>query len=1048
MKKLGLLFATVIMMLMFAFSVSAATEGYYTYEVENGEATITDVSYEISGDVLIPNTLGGYTVVCIGKSAFSYCRRLTGIIIPDGVVSIDNSAFYFCSGLTSIKIPNSVTFIGNSAFRGCTGITNILIPDSVTSIKPSTFLECTGLASITIGNGVTSIGESAFEECSSLKSITIPDSVTSIGTWAFYHCSNLTSITISDSITSIGTQAFYGTSYYEDDSNWENGTLYIGNHLIVVESSTTSLNIGREIKSICSSAFSDCRSLKYISVDEKNENYCSVDGVLFDKNKTILVQYPADNERISFSIPDSVTSIDDYAFYYCTRLTSIIIPDNVTTIGADAFYYCGELSNVVLPDSLESIGRNAFAFCSNLSSIHIPKRVVEIGSGAFWYAGLTKLTFEEDSKLRVIKEDTFVSCRLKRLVLPEGIIKIEKYAFSLAEVTFVVLPSTLNYIGYDAFFECSITDVCYRGTQEQWQEVFKGYTDYMPDDYLAKAKRHYNFNDETIIASGTCGENLSWSLYGSGTLKITGSGDMMDYCDWRTRACFIKKIVFDGAITNIGRSAFYECINLEEITIPNSVTKIGAYAFYNCNSLKSIVVSKDINFIGTEAFSNTSSIEEFIVDENNEHFASKDGVLYSKDKTILVKYPEGKKDNTFLVPEGVTTIGCYSFLGTVYLEEVSFSDTVVLIEEWAFGSCLSLKEINLPNGITEIAYATFIDCEALEKILIPDSVKSIESSAFRRCKSLVEISFLESINIDSDVFVDCSSLVEFNFPQTTTIIPYGFFEGCKSLSSVTIPYSIKEIDQSVFSSCRKLTDIYYGGNEEEWDLIKIGKYNGNLSGGTVNIHYCYHNETIFLPSLQPTCTTIGLTEGEKCNDCGRIVAEQTEISMLAHTYNLQNTKQPNHKEPGIKTFACACGDTYTEVIAVIPHSYDEFVIAPTCTERGYIIYTCECGETYTDFIDKFPHEYTEVIAEATCENGGYTTYICDCGEFYTADKTSATGHSYNSDNICTVCGESKMENCTCNCHKGGISGFIWKILRIFYKLFGTNKTCPCGISHY
>jgi hypothetical protein len=240
-------------------------------------------------------------------------------------------------------------------------------------------------------------------------------------------------------------------------------------------------------------------------------------------------------------------------------------------------------------------------------------------------------------------------------------------------------------------------------------------------------------------------------------------------------------------------------------------------------------------------------------------------------------------------------------------------------------------------------------------------------------------------------------------------------------------------------------------------------------------------------TTEPTHLTEGV-ETFTC-ECGdtytEAVAKTTE-----HTYTSEITTQPTHKAEGVETFTCECGDTYTKPVAMIAHVYNKAVTAPTCTENGYTTYTCECGETYKgDSVNKTghshtsvvtrpathlvegirtytctvcSHSYTESIAKTTdhsyavskvvaptCEGKGYTVYICECGDSYEGDKKAATGHSYDGDN-CRVCGESKVENCTCKCHKGGIAGFFWKIGNFFNKLFKvkSKKICACGVAHY
>ncbi|MBR3551829.1 MAG: leucine-rich repeat domain-containing protein [Clostridia bacterium] len=323
-------------------------------------------------------------VKTIGECAFYLCEQLQTVIIPAKVSMIDGSAFGLCRSLTSIQvdsknkkyatddigclynkeknilmqypigrtettysISNIVTTIKEDAFSGSKYLKKVEIPNSVSVLERSSFFACKKITSITIPGSVTSIGEEAFMFCSKLKKVRILKGVTTIEREAFCACEKLESIDIPNSVTSIGEGAFSSTNL-------------------------TSVTIPKSVTLIGKEVFGWCRNLDSIKVETGNSNYSSdSNGCLYNKRKTVLIQYPIGNSRTSFVIPNSVTVIGRGAFLLCQYLTSITVPNGVKTIEEQAFYGTERLPYLILPSSVEKIGEWAFAFNNCFESVTI-----------------------------------------------------------------------------------------------------------------------------------------------------------------------------------------------------------------------------------------------------------------------------------------------------------------------------------------------------------------------------------------------------------------------------------------------------------------------------------------------------------------------------------------------------------------------------------------------------------------------------------------------------------------------------------------------------
>lgn len=374
----------------------------YNYTTTNGAITITGYT-GAGGDVTIPSTINNLPVTTIGAGAFRFCSSLTNVTIPSSVINIGEQAFAYCNGLTNFVIGSSVTSIGSDAFYSCNSLKSIMVGNSVTSVGDWAFRYCSSLNTVTIGNSVTNIGSYAFADCTSLTSITIPDSVTNIGEGAFSSCTRLTYAAFGNGGTSIGSSAFsFCTSLTNvtlGNSITIGGWAFCGCRSltsVTIPNSVTSLGefafqgcisltgvaIGNSVTAIGNNAFYGCTNLTALAVDPLNSSYSSVDGVLFNRSQTTLIEC-LESKAGSYTVPESVTAIGDMAFTHCNSLTSVTVGNSVTSIGEGAFSSCVGLTSATMGNSVTSIGNGAFSSCTSLTYATLGNSVTSLGDYAF-----------------------------------------------------------------------------------------------------------------------------------------------------------------------------------------------------------------------------------------------------------------------------------------------------------------------------------------------------------------------------------------------------------------------------------------------------------------------------------------------------------------------------------------------------------------------------------------------------------------------------------------------------------------------------------------
>lgn len=537
---------------LLAINVSPSNPNYSSVDgvlFDKTIETLIEFPHGKSGTYIIPNT-----VKVIEYFAFSDSDLLTGVVLPSGLETVGRYAFYRCELLDNVTIPSTVSLIREYAFSGCKGLETLVLESGVSAIDRNAFSDCDALVSVTVPGSVSSFGDFIFSSCDNLETVTFLDGITTIPRYMFNYCRKLATVNLPSSLLSIEIAAFADCTSLESITLPEGlerlgqsgGSVFRGSGIL-------SISIPSTVTDISNETFWNCQQLQSIEVSSANTVFSSLNGVLFNKEQTALLKYPAAKSG-PYVIPNGVIDLPDSAFAGCKELTAITIPYGVTEISDSFFSGCEKLLSIDLPNSVTRIGHWSFYGCTALETISIAASVVDI-YGASSFQGCTGIvSFSVDSaNPNYTSEDgvLFNKNQTELIMCP---------ARKAGDYTIPAAVSTIDY--YYSFLYC-----------DELKNIFVH-----PSNAIYQSIDGVVFNESET-------ELLIFPRGRSGTYVVPA-----------------------GVVT-LGSNSFLSSRNLTRVVIPEGVTTIERGVFLGCRGLEEVVIPKSVRTIGIQAFDGARSLE-------------------------------------------------------------------------------------------------------------------------------------------------------------------------------------------------------------------------------------------------------------------------------------------------------------------------------------------------------------------------------------------------------------------------------------------------------